>query len=90
MITKTESREIFDRSKIGVGDIIEFSEYYGLRNKPRYRHWAIVSRVEDTTVWIHQRDYCEDKLESGIGIPIGRADDIRIIFRHPLNVKKGR
>lgn len=90
MITKTETREIFDRSKIGIGDIIEFGEYVGWTSKPKYRHWAIVSRVDESTVWVHQRDHFENKLETTMGLPVERADDIRIIFRHPLNVKKGR
>lgn len=86
MITKTETREIFDRSKIGVGDIIEINKDGGgfLGNKTLYRHWAIVQRVGAEVVWIVSRENADN--EHRYGIDIQQADEIRVIFRHPENV----
>ena len=56
-ITKMETREVFDRSKIGKGDVIEFSEqeFQILRLPPGYYYLpnktiGIVKKVSDQSI----------------------------------------
>lgn len=95
-ITKMETREIFDRSKIGKGDVIEFSEqesrffrkplgYYDLPNKTI----GIVKRVSDQWINVYARSLRKDNPENGylteMTVGIDRADSIKILYRHPAN-----
>lgn len=86
MITKTETREIFDRSKIGVGDIIEMTKFGGgiFGTKPEYRHWAIVSQVDPEYIYVCARR--GSGIDDEYILSVKRAEDIRVIFRHPANL----
>lgn len=94
IITKMETKEVFDRSKIGKGDIIEFSELgYRLFKKPRNydlptKTVGIVSQVldEDIAVYARSQSSSWDKnYVTEVFVPIERADSIKILYRHPAN-----
>ncbi|MFZ7768176.1 hypothetical protein [Bacillus licheniformis] len=96
MITKTETRTIFDRSKIGEGDIIEFSEYEFrlLKLPPGYydlpkKTVGVVKRVSDQHIEVYARSLMKDNPENGyvteMSVGIGRADSIKILYCHPAN-----
>lgn len=95
-ITKMETREIFDRSKIGKGDVIEFSEqefrlfrkppgYYDLPNKTI----GVVKKVSDQSIEVYARSLRkgipEDEYVTKMTVRVGHADSIKILYRHPAN-----
>jgi hypothetical protein len=95
-ITKMETREVFDRSKIGKGDVIEFSEqefrlfkkppgYYDLPNKTI----GIVKKVSDQFIDVYARSLRKGSTEDGyvtkMTMGIGSADSIKVLYRHPAN-----
>lgn len=89
----TKNSTIFDRDKIGVGDIVEFDEYriklFGKIGELSHKRVGIVTSVEPETIWIKtQDDYYSNKLE-GFGLPIERRDQIKVIYRSYYNAKKG-
>ncbi|MFD2704695.1 hypothetical protein [Salibacterium lacus] len=94
--TFTKTSEVFDRSKIGVGDIIEFDDtpfVNPFRRKQKTRRMAaLVTEVEDTTVWISVGERNPDsgtvRIQSAFGLPVSRADEITMIYRHPDNVSR--
>ncbi|ARV43486.1 hypothetical protein BCV50_00050 [Bacillus subtilis] len=93
-ITKTETRKVFDRSKIGKGDVIEFTELgFRLFRKPQSYRIAtktvgVVKYVHDEDVVVYARSQSE-KWETNhvteVSVPIGLADTIQVIHRHPAN-----
>jgi hypothetical protein len=87
----TKSSAIFDRSKVGPGDIIEFSQYsdVSLFGKPKllYKRVGIVERVEPETIWIHSQD--PSFVLDCFGIPVDRAEDLRMVYKSYYNVKEG-
>ncbi|MCA1184808.1 hypothetical protein [Bacillus licheniformis] len=95
-ITKMETREVFDRSKIGKGDVIEFSEteFQILRLPPGYYYLpnktiGIVKKVSDQSIEVYSRSLKKYDPKSGcvtkMTVGIGRADSIKILYRHPAN-----
>lgn len=84
MITiKIDSVKIFDITKIGVGDIIEYDQSLMATWKKR-RVAGIVTEVKRDYIEICERD-CFAPFESTrkFGFPIERAAEIKIIYRHP-------
>ncbi|MEC0718984.1 hypothetical protein P8882_01685 [Bacillus haynesii] len=95
-ITKMETREVFDRSKVGKGDVVEFSEYEFqlLRIPPGYydlpnKTIGIVKKVSDQWIEVYARSLRKDNPENCVvtkmTVGIGRADSIKILYRHPAN-----
>lgn len=89
-----ETREVFDRSKIGKGDIIEFSELgYRLFKKPRNyelptKTIGVVKYVFDEDIAVYARSQLpnwENNHVTEVSVPIGLADSIKILYRHPAN-----
>ena len=93
-ITKMETRKVFDRSKIGKGDVIEFTElgFRRFRKPQSYRistkTVGVVKYVYDEDVVVYARSQSE-KWETNhvteVSVPIGLADTIQVIHRHPAN-----
>ena len=84
-ITKTQTRTIFDRSKIGVGDVVEFYEYeirmFTKENK--YRIAGIVRKVEDTTLLVDvRRAVFDDGSIETYGLPVEMAHEIKVLFKY--------
>lgn len=95
-ITKMETREIFDRSKIGKGDVIEFNEYEFklLRIPPGYydlptKTVGVVKRVLEDSIEVYARSLRkgipEDEYVTKMTVGVGHADSIKILYRHPAN-----
>lgn len=93
-VTKMETRKVFDRSKIGKGDIIEFTELgFRLFRKPHSyeiptKTIGVVKYVHDQDVAVYARSQAanwENNRVTEISVPIGRADSIKILYRHPAN-----
>lgn len=95
-ITKMETREVFDRSKIGTGDVIEFSEqeFQILRLPPGYYYLpnktiGIVKKVSDQSIEVYARSLRkgipEDEYVTKMTVGVGHADSIKILYRHPAN-----
>jgi hypothetical protein len=92
-ITKTETRIVFDRTKIGIGDIVEYDRnvwayakwYHVKKTKLVGRVCGIVAKVEPDCLWIYERDEFEPTQIRKFGLPVERADEVVIIRRHPLN-----
>lgn len=94
IITKMETREVFDRSKIGEGDVIEFSELgFRLFRKPHYyelptKTIGVVKYVLDEDIAVYARSQLPswgNNHVTDIFVPIERADSIKILYRHPAN-----
>ncbi|WP_098408477.1 hypothetical protein [Bacillus sp. CX-1] len=90
-ITKMETREVFDRSKIGEGDVIEFAElrFYMLRFRELpNKTVGVVKFVYDESIDVYARsqaDNWEKDHVTEVSIPVERADSIKILYRHPAN-----
>lgn len=89
-ITKTETRTIFDRDKIGIGDIVEFTRGRMRLVGPdkKYRLPGLVVDVRDDALLIKTRTLFDEFSIILTEVNVEHADDIRIIYRHPLNEKK--
>lgn len=93
--TKSETREIFDRSKIGIGDIVEINDHKreGFWGKLKItRVPAIVFKVEDDVLILRLKEDPEFDSSNkyhlgGFGIGIERQDEIKMIYRSPYNQK---
>ncbi|MED4579094.1 hypothetical protein P9480_10060 [Bacillus atrophaeus] len=93
-ITKTETRTVFDRSKIGKGDVIEFTEL-GFRNSRNPNSHRISTKTVGVVKYVHDEDvvvYARSQSEkwetnhvTEVSVPIGLADTIQVIHRHPAN-----
>lgn len=95
-VTKMETRKVFDRSKIGKGDIIEFSELgFRLFRKPHSyelptKTIGVVKYVFDEDIAVYARNQSpnwENNHVTEVSVPIGLADSIKILYRHPANEK---
>ena len=93
-VTKTETRTVFDRSKIGKGDIIEFTELgFRLFRKPQSykiptKTIGVVKYVFDDAVNVYARSQSSNSEKdrvTEVSVPIGLADTIQVIHRHPAN-----
>lgn len=82
----TKFDEVFDRSKIGVGDIVEYQIKGSVFIGPSEDYWiaGVVSEVSPERILIDDKD--------GVGesvIYVENADRVRIIHRAYRNVSKG-
>jgi hypothetical protein len=92
-ITKQISRTIYDNSKIGVGDVIEFNEYTStVFTKPKVSHRVagVVTSVEELTIWVSARGGMTDHKVGNFGLPVERCEEITVIHRHHFNTKEER
>ena len=88
----TKNEVVFDRRKIGVGDVISFPEHeIKIFGKAVISHdrIGIVSRVELDTVWVKTQDDQYNFTLEEFGIPIDRSDEIKLIYRSYYNVGTG-
>lgn len=93
--TKERKDIVYDRSKIGVGDIIEFNAYTPIvlpfmKEKVEFKRAGIVTEVSPEYVVVRtQSQFREDsrRLED-VGIPVERAEELRMIHRAHYNQKE--
>jgi len=87
----TKCSEVYDGSKIGVGDIIEFGEWsvnpFAKKPKELYKRVGIVMKVEVDTVWVRSQNTYETHRVEEFGLPVERADEITILYRTHHNRK---
>lgn len=87
----TKNSEVYDRSKVGVGDIVEFDEY-GIRlfgnRKFLNKRVGIVTMVEADALWVRTQDNYNTGALEEFGIPVEQAGKVRLVYRSYYNVKK--
>jgi hypothetical protein len=88
----TKDVHVFDRGKVGVGDIVEFNEYSRpLIGNPKllYKRVGIVEQVGLETLWVRTQDSHFQNTTEKFGLPVNRANELRMVYRSVLNVKEG-
>jgi hypothetical protein len=89
MIKIEETRTIFDKNKVYVGDIVEWNEYQFnvlFKEKLRFRNVGLVIKFEPETLWVKALGVFDDNQIGEIGLPVERTD-ITVLKRNPLNEK---
>jgi hypothetical protein len=87
----TKESKVFDRRKIGVGDIIEFnvySENLFRKNSVKYKVAGIVKSVQAYDIDVKVKDDDYGFLKTYV-LDISEAENIRMLYRAHNNVKGG-
>ena len=85
--TKNETVTIFDGTKIGIGDIVEYDQSNGILLKKK-RVAGIVIKVEEDVLVICEKDWLAPyDTTREFGLPVDRAAEVKVLHRHPANLK---
>jgi hypothetical protein len=88
MLTKEETRVIFDKGKIGAGDIVELETYEkdSLFSKEFIKVCGIVRAVYKDELRLSMREPRTCEVWDNFVIGVKHSDRLKVLWKHPENL----